>query len=88
MADCVVPINNVELVGNEWKKHPLFDHTTPIYEAQYMKLMLPILINGVMNEYLFTFKVCDEYTFPGVIKNEEAEPTIPNNYYLPYLIDV
>ena len=88
LADCVVPINNVELVGNDWKERPLFDHTTPIYEAQYMKLMLPILVNGVMNEYLFTFKVCDEYTFPGVIKNEEVEPTIPNNYYLPYLIDV
>ena len=88
LADCVVPINNVELLGGEWKERPLFDHTTPIYEAQYMKLMLPILVNGVMNEYLFTFKVCDEYTFPGVIKNEEVEPTIPNNYYLPYLIDV
>ena len=41
--------------------------------------MIPIqIINGIVNEYVFTFRIRKEFLFPGVIHVGEDKPMIPN----------
>lgn len=92
LLDIVLPIKNAKWDEHaaEWIHFPLFDTSTPILEPKTMKLMIPIQINGVVNEYLFTFVVKDSFVFPGVINKGETEPVVPNlqekNYLFPLFL--
>jgi len=80
LADVIVPINNVELIGlreMRWEKLPLFDHSEPIRNPQTIKLMIPVQVGGTLKEYIFTFRVRSEYIFPGIVRVGEEAPFIP-----------
>lgn len=82
LSDGVLPINNATWsdVEKRWIESPLinYDNSSDL-DGKTMKLMIPIqIINGVVNEYIFTFRIRNEFLFPGVIQIGEDEPTIPN----------
>lgn len=82
LSDCVLPINNAKWSAkeNKWIESPLIDdlYLSDI-EGKTMKLMIPIQNNnGVVDEYIFTFRIRKEFLFPGVIHVGEDEPMIPN----------
>ena len=65
LYDIACPIKNVRYseILKEWMKDPLFNK-----EGQ-IKLMLPIQIKDVINEYVFVFDVKNEYLHPSRVKN-------------------
>ena len=82
MSDGVLPITNAAWsdVEKRWIESPLINYNSSSdLEGKTIKLMIPIqIINGVVNEYIFTFRIRNEFLFPGVIQTGEDEPTIPN----------
>ena len=82
LSDGVIPINNATWsdVEKRWIESPLinYDNSSDL-DGKTMKLMIPIqIINGIVNEYIFTFRIRNEFLFPGVIQVGDDEPTIPN----------
>ena len=82
LSDGVLPITNAAWsdVEKRWIESPLINYNSSSdLEGKTIKLMIPIqIINGVVNEYIFTFRIRNEFLFPGVIQTGEDEPTIPN----------
>lgn len=82
LSDCVLPINNAKWSEkeNKWIESPLIDDSfLSDLKGKTMKLMIPIQnINGVVDEYIFNFRIRKEFLFPGVIHVGEDEPMIPN----------
>ena len=82
LSDCVLPINNAKWSEkeNKWIESPLInDPNLSDIEGKTIKLMIPIQnINGVVDEYIFTFRIRKEFTFPGVIQVGEDKPMIPS----------
>ena len=66
LDDIACPINNIRYddTVKKWITAPMLDRTGEI------KLMLPIQIKDVINEYVFVFKVKKEWRYPSLIKNE------------------
>ena len=77
MSDGVVPINNATWsdVEKKWIESPLVncDNSSDL-DGKTMKLMIPIQsINGIVNEYIFTFRIRIEFLFPGVIQVKTSQ---------------
>lgn len=49
---------------SQWVAYPLYDNSKPYEEPLTMRVMLPIQIKDVVNEYFFEFEVKSTYTFP------------------------
>ena len=58
-------------IGNGWKKHSMLPEKYIGKEAGEIRLMLPIQIRDVINEYTFIFKVYYTYDHPELLKNEK-----------------
>lgn len=70
--DVATPTKNVyylERVG--WETHPMLPQTYKGKEAGEIRLMLPIQIKDVVNEYTFVFKVYYSYDHPELLKTEK-----------------
>lgn len=82
LSDGVIPINNATWsdVEKRWIESPLINYgNSSDLDGKTMKLMIPIqIVNGIVNEYIFTFRIRNEFLFPGVIQVGDNEPTIPN----------
>ena len=82
LSDGVIPINNATWsdVEKRWVESPLINYgNSSDLDGKTMKLMIPIqIVNGIVNEYIFTFRIRNEFLFPGVIQVGDNEPTIPN----------
>ncbi len=57
--------------GNGWKKHSMLPLTYKGKEAGEIRLMLPIQVKDVVNEYTFVFKVYYTYDHPELLRMEE-----------------
>ncbi len=82
LSDGVIPTNNATWsdVEKRWIESPLINYgNSSDLDGKTMKLMIPIqIVNGIVNEYIFTFRIRNEFLFPGVIQVGDNEPTIPN----------
>ena len=69
LEEVVCPINKVYYsdILKTWNKGLLYNGTG------FIKLMLPIQIKDVVNEYVFVFKVKKVYQYPSFIKDEFLE---------------
>lgn len=56
--------------GNGWKTHPMLPQTYKGKEAGEIRLMLPIQVKDVVNEYTFVFKVYYKYDHPELLNHE------------------
>ena len=74
ISDVIMPTNHIDYSSNGWKEIPLFktkaNTTTELREVvgKEVKILLPIKIEDMTNEYLFSFKIKDVYI------NEEFHP--------------
>lgn len=70
--DMILPTDNVYFVSGQyggWHEHPLFYNSAPtqdeltklsaLYVGKSVRVLLPIEIEGTVNEYTFTFKIED-----------------------------
>ena len=81
IEDLATPTSNVyyddgikigySTIGNGWKKHSMLPEKYIGKEAGEIRLMLPIQIRDVINEYTFIFKVYYTYDHPELLKNEK-----------------
>lgn len=77
LVDEIIPSNNISfkedrLLGKrEWVASPLFDNLTPISQPLSMRVMLPIQIKDVVNEYILEFEVDYVYSFPYTIRKKK-----------------
>lgn len=79
--DIAVPTSNVyydegvtigySTVGNGWKTRSMLPEKYQGKEAGEIRLMLPIQIKDVVNEYTFVFKVYYAYDHPELLKTEK-----------------
>ena len=80
LEDLATPTSNVyydegitigyERIGNGWKKHSMFPEKYTGKEAGEIRLMLPIQVKDVVNEYTFVFKVYYTYDHPELLNAE------------------
>lgn len=70
LEDVAVPTNKIYFssVSNEWDKRSLFSNVNRNGDNQKIKLMLPIEIKGITNEYIFEFTVKYIYDNPELIR--------------------
>ncbi|MFV0216797.1 hypothetical protein OBJ92_07110 [Empedobacter falsenii] len=74
IEDVIIPTSNVyytdyKYIDNEWSVNPMypyFRNNTPENLGE-IKLMLPIQVKEVVNEYIFVFKVEWLYKYPEII---------------------
>ncbi len=81
IEDLATPTSNVyyddgikigyNTIGNGWKKRSMLPEKYIGKEAGEIRLMLPIQIRDVINEYTFIFKVYYTYDHPELLKNEK-----------------
>ena len=74
ITDVAIPVNNIYIETilsiNTWKCKPLFYSVNKINNPGKLKLMLPIQIDDIINEYVFVFDVKWVYDYPEMIKEE------------------
>ena len=78
--DIAVPTSNVyydegvtvgySTIGNGWKTRSMLPEKYQGKEAGEIRLMLPIQVKDVVNEYTFVFKVYYTYDHPELLKTE------------------
>ena len=77
LVDEIIPSGNISfkedrlLDKREWVAAPLFDNLTPISQPLNMRVMLPIQIKDVVNEYILEFEVDYVYSFPYTIRKKK-----------------
>ena len=66
LEDVAVPINNVYYNDyfKEWRKKSLYGTTDKTKQGQIIRLMLPIQVKDVINEYIFEFELKYVYKYP------------------------
>lgn len=79
--DSATPIKNVyydegykigyNTYGSGWKTKPMLPTSFQGKEAGTIRLMLPIQIKEVVNEYTFVFKVYYSYDHPELLHTEK-----------------
>ena len=57
-------------VGNGWKTRSMFPSEYKGKDAGEIRLMLPIQVKDVVNEYTFVFKVYYKYSHPELLNQE------------------
>ncbi len=57
LSDLAAPAGNISWVYNNWYTAPLIPRGTNLNGGRQLQLLLPLEIEGVENEYLFTFSV-------------------------------
>lgn len=70
LEDVAVPTNKIYFsnISSEWSNNSLFSKVDMNSNNQIIKLMLPIEIKGVINEYIFEFTVKYIYDNPELIR--------------------
>ena len=70
LEDLAMPTNKIYYsnISNKWTNYSLFSNVDKDNDNQIIKLMLPIEIKGVINEYIFEFTVNYEYDNPDLIR--------------------
>jgi hypothetical protein len=70
LEDIIIPTNKIYFsnISNEWNNHSLFSNVDKNSNNQTIRLMLPIEIKGVTNEYIFEFSVNYVYDNPELLK--------------------
>lgn len=63
IEDCAIPNCNVKLIYSEWQVLSMFP-LSPTLEPIQLRLMLPIQIKDVINEYVFVFEADWSYDHP------------------------
>ena len=67
VKDIIVPANLVSYYGGDWHTSPMITNNK-IYDSKKIgktiKLLLPISIKGVINEYIFVFKIEWAWDYP------------------------
>lgn len=81
LDDCAIPTSNVyydngvtigyNTYGNGWKTRSMLPNEYKGKEAGEIKLMLPIQIKDVVNEYTFVFKVYYTYDHPELLNADK-----------------
>lgn len=81
LDDCATPTSNVyyddgytlgnKIYGNGWKTRSMFPEEYIGKEIGEIKLMLPIQIKDVINEYTFVFKVYYTFLHPELLKADK-----------------
>lgn len=72
LEDVATPTKNVYYLDNVgWETHQMLPKTYQGKEAGTIRLMLPIQIKNVVNEYTFVFKVYYSYDHPELLKTEK-----------------
>ena len=66
IEDIAVPIDKVHSTENNWHSDPLLSSASQV-KGQTIKLMLPIQVKDVINEYIFEFDVKYIYEKPELI---------------------
>ena len=67
VEDIIVPANHISFIGSDWYTSPLITNNAlydPKKIGKTIKLLLPISIKGVINEYIFIFKVDWAWDYP------------------------
>ena len=66
LEDLAAPTDKVyyDDVLKEWSSKSLYSNADPKLEGQTIKLMLPIQVKDVVNEYIFEFKLNYVYNHP------------------------
>ncbi len=66
LIDSVIPVDNVEYdnTENDWITNPILSFQDLTDNLGEVRLMLPIQVKDVVNEYIFTFKVTNDYMLP------------------------
>lgn len=67
LEDSAVPIDKVYYSDNEWTTKSLYSKAKPELSDQNIKLMLPIQVMDVVNEYIFEFTLTYRYNHPEYI---------------------
>ena len=66
LEDILVPVDNIHLIANEWTTQPLFPNKfstdaemekAKALEGESVRILLPIRIEDVQNDYTFYFKI-------------------------------
>ncbi len=63
-----------EIIGNGWKTNPLLPSLFIGKEPGVIRLMLPIQIKDVINEYTFVFKLYYSFDHPELLHPEKVYP--------------
>ncbi len=81
IEDLATPTSNVyydegisigySIIGNGWKTRSMLPETYIGKEAGEIRLMLPIQIKDIINEYTFVFKVYYSYDHPELLNTEK-----------------
>lgn len=77
IEDVVVPTSNVYLGNTGWETSSMLPETYLGNKNHYVKLMLPVQIKDVVNEYTFVFKLNYVFDHPELIKSEETNTESP-----------
>jgi len=56
---CMLALTNVPVMSSSQETLEEFQSKTKSYIGKFIQILLPLEINGVINEYIFTFKVND-----------------------------
>lgn len=66
LTDMIMPTDNIRYSEyiKDWGASPLFNNLEPISKPINMRIMLPIQIRDVVNEYILEFEVDYVYAFP------------------------
>lgn len=88
LLDRIIPTNKAEwdTLSMRWKECSLYSNSSIINNSKTIKLMLPIQVGGIVNEYIFTFRLRGEFLFPGVVRLDENVPYYQYDNELPMLL--
>ena len=79
LVDFICPSSNIkfDIEKNIWQVAPLFPTEFMLEDLGEVKLMLPIQIGGVVNEYIFVFKVYYDFAHPELLHGSDLEKPKP-----------
>jgi len=65
--DVIIPTGNIHYISGDWHEAPIFPMTTSslqkfyeikqFYENKFVQILLPLEIENIINEYIFTFEI-------------------------------
>lgn len=69
LEDIATPTSNVYYSDSskEWESHSLYRNADQTKKGQSIRLMLPIQVKDVINEYIFEFEVSYDYLYPELL---------------------
>ena len=79
LVDFICPSSNIkfDIEKNIWQVAPLFPTEFMLEDLGEVKLMLPIQIEDVVNEYVFVFKVYYDFAHPELLQGSDFEKPKP-----------